>query len=205
MLIASVYILFPHEHPELRDISLQQFQWTIERFTAMQERNPFARSAQGVLKAILAKVNKAISNAETPSPNTTEGATSATPASTRGTTDSTPGSSFSRANPGPGSTTSTSAATTIGDSSSAYPPPPGTAPDWAMPSAENLASLAPMFPTSDLIYHDLNAVPEDGIMAPPLGGQTGLDQGGLAWQFGGDFAEDTFWQFLNQQQLGTAI
>lgn len=73
-----------------------------------------------------------------------------------------------------------------------------------MPSAESLASLAPMFPTSDLIYHDLNAVFDDGLVAPPLGDQTGLEPGSLSWQFGGDFAEDTFWQFLNQQQLSTA-
>lgn len=205
VLIASVYILFPHEHPELRDISLQQFQWTIERFSAMQERNPFARSAQGVLKAILGKVIKAVNNSEAPSPNLTEGGgSSATPSSTRGTTDSTPGSSFSKAPANPSSIAST--APKIEDHPSAYPPPPGTGPYWAMPSADSLASLVPMFPTSDLIFNDLNVVHDGsgGMVAPPLGEQAGLGDGGMAWQFGGDFGEDTLWQFLNQYQPGMA-
>ena len=84
--------------------------------------------------------------------------------------------------------------------------------DWSM---EWLASLAPMYPTYDLLINDPGVV-DDGMMMPPLGGNgevdvppatmTGCDgdDGLLPWQFGGGFGEDTVWQFLNQYEPGTS-
>ncbi|CAM1503937.1 Fc.00g015280.m01.CDS01 [Cosmosporella sp. VM-42] len=185
VLIASVYILFPHEHPELTGSVLQHFQWTTERFSAMQERNPLARSAQGVLRAIIARVKKAVSSVAPPS--STEGRSLGTPTSdgkaTTAATESTPASSLSAGEP------------------FAYPQP-STGNEWTVPSTDNLASIAPMFPTSDLIYNDLNAVHDNNVLMPPLGGEPTLDGGDFAWQFGGDLGDDSFWQLLNQFQPG---
>ncbi|KAF7541228.1 hypothetical protein G7Z17_g11993 [Cylindrodendrum hubeiense] len=194
VLIASVYILFPHEHPEFTGSVLQHFQWTIERFSAMQERNPLAKAAQGVLRAIVTRFKKAISNpagnrsSHTPSTDikrSTDRSMSATTGSTPETLSSEPRRAFGYS----------------------QAPPSDMAAGVSMPSADNLAMLAPMFPMGDLIYNDLNVV-QDGIALPPTmqgevegtgGTGTGDDFG---WLFGGDL-DDTVWQMLNQfQQVG---
>lgn len=208
-MIASIYILFPGEYPELRESALQQFQWTIERFGAMQNRNPLARSALGVLRAILVKFTKAIGNG---AGEGLPGTSSGTPASTRGTTtdSTTPNSSTNRGgvyDPSLGSslTTGTSGTTGTGtgtgttdDVSFSGPPAPGPMGDWTMAPVDALASIAPMYPTSDLIFNDLSVV-DDGTL--PLMGDvpcmTG-DMTGDEWHFEGGFGSNTVWQFLNQ-------
>ena len=74
--------------------------------------------------------------------------------------------------------------------------------DWSLPPVDNLAAIAPLFPTSDLIYNDLTGIPQQGMMAVPMDGDdASLGTGGvLPWQFEGDFGEDTVWQILNQFQ-----
>lgn len=73
-----------------------------------------------------------------------------------------------------------------------------------MPSMDELASLAPMYPTYDLIFNDLNVV-DDGLL--PLGDVPALtdnDAQAMPWHFGGGFGEDTVWQLLNQYEPGTS-
>lgn len=72
---------------------------------------------------------------------------------------------------------------------------------WEIPADDNLAGIAPMFATGDLIYNDLTAF-QDGDVLPSsshneLNETNGMD-GPLGWQFGGDIGQDTLWQFLNQ-------
>ncbi|KAK7430606.1 hypothetical protein QQZ08_002898 [Neonectria magnoliae] len=187
VLIASIYILFPHEHPELTGSVLQHFQWTVERFSAMQERNPLAKSAQGVLRAIVARFKKAISNPAgsrgyTPSADIKANAGR----STSDTTESTPESS------------SLGPAETFGY---AQAPPADMTTRWMMPSAGNVAMLAPMFPMGDIIYNDLNVVQEGATL--PGGELEGIDGTGTSdfgWLFGGDLGDDTVWQMFNQFQ-----
>lgn len=198
VLIASVYILFPHEHLEFKASVYQHFQWTIERFSAMQERNPLAKSAQGVLRAIVSRFKKALECPATATTTTRDdsvgGDSSETPASETkssmesnlAATQSTPASSLGMAD------------------GYAYPQPPMQT-DWMMPSADSLAGIAPMFPTHDLLFNDLSAVPDDMLMAPKMDGQPPMfDTDELAWQFGGAWGDDTVWGFLNQyhQQPG---
>lgn len=60
VMMASIYILFPKEHPELLNNALQHFQWGVERFETMAERNRLAGAALGVLNAIYIRLKKAI-------------------------------------------------------------------------------------------------------------------------------------------------
>ncbi|KAK1760644.1 fungal-specific transcription factor domain-containing protein [Echria macrotheca] len=60
VLMASVYILFPKEHRDLVQNALQHFQWAVERFEAMSERNALARAALGVLQAIFVRLKKSL-------------------------------------------------------------------------------------------------------------------------------------------------
>ncbi|KAF4975061.1 hypothetical protein FZEAL_8107 [Fusarium zealandicum] len=171
VLIASVFIIFPHEYVELTGNILEHFQWTIERFSAMQERNPLAKSAQGVLRAIVARFKRAIAKAQRYSPLSTM--------APRGKT-----------------TESTSASSSL-DTNDAYGLRSVTEAGWLAPSADSLATMAPFFPTGDLIYNDLTAGP-DGMMLRlgTMGGDIG--SGDFTWQFGGDWGDDTVWQMLNQ-------
>jgi hypothetical protein len=58
--MASIYILFPKEQPELVQNAMQHFQWAVERFEAMSERNALARAALGVLQAIRIRLRKSL-------------------------------------------------------------------------------------------------------------------------------------------------
>jgi hypothetical protein len=58
--MASIYILFPKEQPELVSAAMQHFQWAVERFEAMSERNALARAALGVLHAIHIRLKKSL-------------------------------------------------------------------------------------------------------------------------------------------------
>lgn len=58
--MASIYILFPKEHPDLTQRAIQHFHWAVERFEAMSARNSLAKSALGVLHAICVRMTKAL-------------------------------------------------------------------------------------------------------------------------------------------------
>ncbi|KAH7246139.1 hypothetical protein BKA59DRAFT_477294 [Fusarium tricinctum] len=174
VLLASVYILFPREHTEFTDKTIEHFQWTIERFSAIQERNPLAKSAQGVLRAIVARFKRAMEKAQNGSlPSLTDGSTVD---SSKTASGSTPGSSSLDSNGLPAL-----------DST------------WMFPSADALNMMAPFFPTGDLVYNDLTAGP-DMAMAPLPFTDNQNEVGGddLIWQFGGGWGDDTVWQMLNQ-------
>lgn len=186
VLIASLYILFPHEHPEFKASVYQHFQWTIERFSAMQDRNPLAKAAQGVLKAIVARFKNAVESSAKGS-DVIDCGTSDTPTSEArsnldtnlAATNSTPDSSLG-----------------MGDGYT-YPQP-SMQTYWTMPPSDSLAGIAPMFPTHDLLFNDLSAVPDDMLLPAKLDGQPALDADDSAWQFGGDWGDDTVWRLLNQ-------
>lgn len=153
----------------------------------MQDRNPLAKSAQGVLRAIVARFKKAISSTE-----------SVTGYETR--SSDTPGSDGKQSGGGTNSTPASSLGTGV---SYSYPQPSASN-EWSVSSIDGLASIAPMFPTSDLIYHDLNAFSDESIGLPLMDGEAAINTDDFAWQFGGDLEDDTLWQFLNQYQPGVA-
>lgn len=195
MLLSTIFLVFPQEHEELKQSALQQFQWTLERFSAMQERNPLARSAQGVLKAILAKLTKALNMAL---PNTHHqqqqqqqqaGVLPATPASVLGSTASTTSQSVGKQTP----LSFTHTAPSIEDKKDVAPGE--WAASWTTP--DNLASMAPMYPTYDLLFNDLS------VTTGPFDSMTIMDNPHPhPWHFGGGFGEDTVWTLLNQYPYG---
>ncbi|KAK4167353.1 OMPdecase-domain-containing protein [Cladorrhinum sp. PSN259] len=60
VLLATIYILFPKEHPSLLQPALQHFQWAVERFEAMSVRNSLAKAALGVLHAIRLRLDRSL-------------------------------------------------------------------------------------------------------------------------------------------------
>ncbi|KAK0634675.1 humps family-domain-containing protein [Bombardia bombarda] len=58
VLVTSIYILFPREHPEMVQNAIQHFHWAVERFEAMADRNALAKAGLGVLKAIYLRLKK---------------------------------------------------------------------------------------------------------------------------------------------------
>ncbi|KAM0419364.1 hypothetical protein ACHAPD_002923 [Fusarium lateritium] len=173
VLLASVYILFPREHAEYTDKTIEHFKWTIERFSAIQERNPLAKSAQGVLRAIVARFKRAISKARDGSvPSLTEGSTAGSGKTAAG---STPGNSTLGSGDFSGLMTTDST--------------------WMLPSADDMNTMAPFFPTGDLVYNDLTAGPGLEMLPLPLTDDQTYDS---MWQFGGGWGDDTVWQVLNQ-------
>lgn len=219
VLVATLFILFPREQTELRQIALQQFQWTIERFMAMQDRNPYARSGLGILKAILAKLTRSINNSPSPPGTTSDSTTARSHEEPSSYTPSGPGSHSHGgdvSSRGDGVTPDRNDAVTYGST---------TGTDWTVPTSDTLASLAPLFPTSDLFFNDLNVIydetnqnggatngggfPENILSQDDeatVAGMMGMNSDALDLgaafpaQFGGGFGEDTVWQFLNQYQ-----
>lgn len=58
--MASIFILFPKDNSEYVPVALQHFQWAVERFEAMSERNLLAAAARRVLLAIHYRLEKAL-------------------------------------------------------------------------------------------------------------------------------------------------
>lgn len=58
--MASIFILFPKDNAEFVTDALQHFQWAVERFETMSERNRLAAAARGVLHAIHVRLKKAL-------------------------------------------------------------------------------------------------------------------------------------------------
>ena len=63
ILIAAIYILYPFENRDDLDDSLQHFEWAMERFDVMGDRNAMSKAALGVLKAIHVPLKKALQSA----------------------------------------------------------------------------------------------------------------------------------------------
>ncbi|KAI2617465.1 hypothetical protein GGR54DRAFT_208057 [Hypoxylon sp. NC1633] len=90
--------------------------------------------------------------------------------------------------------------------------------DWSLPTDFDFSSIMPMYPMADIAYNDLTAVPgvgegaaaatwpetpfpiAPGLTAGAGSGAVGEDQQQQqgAWQFGGEFGNDTLWTILNQ-------
>ena len=188
--MATIYMIFPQEHHEFRQTALQQFHWAIERFSAMQERNPLAKSALGVLKVIHAKfinaINRALEMEASTGGSTASGGLRSleTPSSKQGhaistVTGTSPSTSSSGSRgvlddgtgQGGSLTTMSGGEEGVAQSSMAFTPggmKAGGSVDntngWSMAPAMDLSSLQPMFPTYDLLFNDLNVV-DDGTMA----------------------------------------
>ncbi|OIW27959.1 OMPdecase-domain-containing protein [Coniochaeta ligniaria NRRL 30616] len=221
VLMASIYILFPKEQPELVQTAMQHFQWAVERFEAMSERNALARAALGVLHAIHIRLKKSLnffgSVSATPLPALL---LPPTPAATSG------GGSDNASPDAPLGGSSTSASVVGGQTGSSSLETPTTASsggefyggggdgnggnnsggfDWNLPNGFDWASIQPIFATGDLVYNDLVGIPDGsevqqwgGGLGGGLGAQQQQGQQQQPWQFEGDFGNDSVWNLLNQ-------
>ncbi|KAI1341852.1 hypothetical protein F5Y15DRAFT_375468 [Xylariaceae sp. FL0016] len=178
VMVASIYILFPKEHPELLANTRQHFQWAVERFEKMAERNRLAHAALGVLHAIWVRFKKAVGNGSLTHPcNGAQGnSNGASQASSVAQTPQTGSerSSLQQANLSSNSTLPTP------DTENTTPIDPGLTPgrspsdvlsgaQWQLPADFDFSSLMPMYPMGDIIYNDLTGVsggPGNGVEAP---------------------------------------
>ncbi|KAM0247872.1 hypothetical protein ACHAQJ_009688 [Trichoderma viride] len=202
-LIASIYILFPYEYAQFRETALQHCHLTVERFATMKDMNPLANSALGVLRAVVARLVKAIGNcAPLSSAGTSVGLVrhnSDTPASTGKSFGSTPASSVGRSSiegsfKGPSEPASSAAVTTstTDDTPSFSTMMSG---GWEMPQNGNgFSGIAPFFAMGDLLFKDLTVDQNDNI--PPHADSDALLGDSFMWQFEGGFGEDTIGTFL---------
>ncbi|PMB67347.1 putative transcriptional regulatory protein C1F7.11c [Beauveria bassiana] len=201
VVVASIFILFPRENPGLRDNAVRRFHWTIAKFEAIREHNAVARAAQGVLNAIQARFIKAVgSSVPGPSPDAEAPLDEPTPPDQ--TADG------NRAGLAMSSNTSTnglSLGISTSDEDSAAGSWANDVNAWSLPE-ESLSALAPIYPTSDLLFNDLVAKYGNSDLEGCALGLIGTqqqqapgDRFGMSCQFDGDFAVDnTFWQFMNQ-------
>ncbi|KAJ8064490.1 hypothetical protein OCU04_006823 [Sclerotinia nivalis] len=60
VLTAAIYIMYPLENRDDLESSLQHVQWAMERFEVMGDRNPIAKAALGVLRAVYVRLKKAL-------------------------------------------------------------------------------------------------------------------------------------------------
>ncbi|KAI0843686.1 hypothetical protein F5Y06DRAFT_255571 [Hypoxylon sp. FL0890] len=227
IMIASIYILFPREHAELLPTVRQHFEWAIERFETMAIRNRLAKAALGVLHAIYIRFKKAVGFGFTTKSISDVGCSSTSGYGlTSSSSDmQTPNSlsepaSQNQSNPSTVPTTTERGGSV--SSGTGLTPASGTdnnvfaSADWSFPTDFDFSSIMPMYPLGDIAYNDLTAIP--GGDGPPttwpetFPGTTGVGNGlstsvpagsvgeeqPAAWQFGGEFGNDTLWNILNQ-------
>lgn len=220
MVVASIFILFPCEHQDMRESAVERFYWTMERFSAMRERNSVARAAQGVLAAIHSRFIKAVGHRKSNTPLSASAATSSSSSApqqadsgifSQDPSDGSPASTLS----GGGLTAASAGSVSSG---APAPPPapvgmdlsplpeqwgaPGTS--WVVPqeAADDMvfSALAPLYPTYELLYNDL--VARGGPIDPLFGGGGGgggsgsggdgdvMGDGMVPFLFDGDFDGD---------------
>lgn len=225
--MASIFILFPKENTEYVSTALQHFQWAMERFETMSERNKLAAAARNVLKAVYMRLKSSVKctqKAEGDSldqpaqesaplaPTAPNGEAMSPFSSMAGGGDTSRSSLLTPA----ASTTSGSSGDPFGSvsgASGAAPIDPGlsgmAASDWTLPEGFHWSSIQPVYAMADVAYNDLMGISSNvGETTSPLpnwaGGTPLLNDvpagGGESqpWLFGGDFGNDSVWSLLNQ-------
>jgi hypothetical protein len=179
ILISSIYILFPKEHPELVQSALQHFRWAFERFSAMSDRNALAKSALGILQAVYVRLKKSLGitclaekamltchpsalGTAAPSPFSFSFSFPETNVSSHTGTEAGSPQPFTNTITVPTSDGNMVANHTLNGAATSSPTGLflGTADtsnfDWNLPNDFNWASLQPIYATGDLLYNDLS-------------------------------------------------
>jgi len=217
VLMSAIYILFPKENPSLLQNAMQHFQWSVERFETMSERNSLAKAAVSVLRAIYIRLKKSLGMGfvckspvpaiETPA-SLVDPISNIDPSLTDGSlTGSTgPSPTVPSANgytPGASSLDTSSNGDPYGAvsavSTTAAEPTGGQGIDFGLPPDFDWASIQPIFPTGDLVYNDLSGIGNSvsaSASAWTPNTPSVVDQS--PWQFDGDFTNNSLWNVLNQ-------
>ncbi|KAI1753010.1 hypothetical protein F4782DRAFT_498052 [Xylaria castorea] len=188
VMVASIYILFPREHLELLDQARQHFQWAVDRFEKMAERNHLARSALGVLQAIWIRFKKAVGHgfltchcsetarAETEAASrwlTSQSEAHASSSASSTTHRASNDASVTASAPSCSTQTPGTELNTPLGSGGTGPSPPSVPPDnsalispeWTLPTDFDFGAIMPMYPMGDIAYNDLT-----GVLGASIGG-----------------------------------
>jgi len=205
ILLAAIYILHPQENRDRADDTIQHFEWAMDRFETMIGRSATAKTALGVLKAINAKMKKALSQSQatvqslpSPSHTTTPSTTSSTSSHTAATSPSNP-TSVSRSE-------SQYTLPTISNITSSNPIASAAWDNFNgpnnIPQTFDFSAMAPLLPMHDLLYKDLNTFTDLPMQSMPHTNLYDLNTAPeAAWQFEGDFGNDSFWGIMNNYNL----
>ncbi|TGJ85203.1 hypothetical protein E0Z10_g3531 [Xylaria hypoxylon] len=185
VMVASIYILFPKEHLELLDQARQHFQWAVDRFEKMAERNHLARSALGVLQAIWIRFKKAVGHGfltchcseaarvETEAASrwlASQSEAHASSVSSHRASHDTSAISVLSCSTQP--TPQTDLTTPLGSGGTGPTPPTAASdndvmlsPEWTLPTDFDFGTIMPMYPMGDIAYNDLT-----GVLGAAVGG-----------------------------------
>ncbi|KAM0330498.1 hypothetical protein ACHAQA_003443 [Verticillium albo-atrum] len=198
VLMASIYILFPRENVAMASTAMQEFQWTMERFEVIADRNRLANSARGVLQAIYKKFRKVIENQIPPRCTSSLSRTPASTADSLGSARDSISTGLTNLDTSPPEELrdikDEQMVMPVSATDTTYPPPPAPT-DWAMPTNFDFANMAPLFPMNDIISHDLNIIGSGMGWSPPAVPAQQMVPPGV---FEGDFGGDSFWSLMNQ-------
>ncbi|KAI0884876.1 uncharacterized protein GGS22DRAFT_164550 [Annulohypoxylon maeteangense] len=178
IMIASIYILFPREHAELLATVRQHFEWAIERFEKMANRNRLAQAALGVLHAIYIRFKKAVGYSCKATSEVGGSTTSCSGASGSCSDMQTPSSLSEPSSQNQSSVSNNTAPSTLPtstdrgrsvSSSAGLTPASGVennvfaGTDWSFPTDFDFSSIMPIYPIGDIAYNELTAVPGGDI------------------------------------------
>ncbi|KAI1495598.1 Orotidine 5'-phosphate decarboxylase [Biscogniauxia marginata] len=202
VMIASIYILFPREHPELLSKTRQHFQWAVERFEKIAERNRLAHAAlgksvgHGFLECPVGGIHHCggrlnadkDSNSNDSNKHESGMANSHTDpalASHHPSISSTSGSSTTipttttmeqgttPISSGPGTTTGLTPASSSSADNNAVNNNMFADAEWSLPTDFDFSSLMPMYPMGDVAYNDLTGILANGDGGGGGGGNDG--------------------------------
>ncbi|RDW88945.1 hypothetical protein BP6252_00977 [Coleophoma cylindrospora] len=215
VVLAAIHIIHPWENREHIDDSLQHFDWAMERFQTISQRNVIAKGALGVLKAIHVRFMKALGLAKSNSPGPTKiGLNKSGPPRVRTPLPTPPIKSdipspvlshsiYQQSQPISStrssiSTTTNSATTNVqasSTSSSSYSPPDDSWNTTIPPTNFDVTSLAPLQPMHDLLFNDLTGAGFDSQL-DALGPGLDIYNQGLGIPAGGlSTVPNSSWQF----------
>ncbi|KAL8380714.1 hypothetical protein RB595_005137 [Gaeumannomyces hyphopodioides] len=254
VLVATVFVLFPREHPDLLPDALQHFAWAVERFEVLSRRNNLARSAVAVLRAIWVRLERSLAQSSAAAvPVDPRLAVADAQGGSDVVSPFSSGGGLLGVTPSPSSATAAAVPSTRdvsingGDGNENGSAGGGldallartSAEPWSLPSDFDWSAIQTLHPTSDLAYNELMtgdhgvfagaggfladggtaelqtwlppphgvfsngggevaaAASGTGLATPDSGNNTQGQQNNTAWQFEGDFGDDSIWKVLN--------
>lgn len=223
VLVAAIYIMYPRENTQHLDDTVLHIEWALQRFERMSKYNRSAKSGLGVLQALQMRLKKALRA----SPRTIGQSNNLSSGMTPSLLESSIMSSLPRQSSSNHSYPS-HLGTVPGNSTMDLPrgsgecqthlPPPEVnynnaamypiSLDWApvastpvMNTAFEFGLSTPLRPLHDLVYNNLEGELLANRTQPTLPASNQmLFDANAAWQFGGDFQDDSFWNFMNHAQ-----
>lgn len=223
VLVAAIYIVYPRENTQHLDDTVLHIEWALQRFERMSKYNRSAKSGLGVLQALQMRLKKALrANPRTIAQNNNSSSVEIPRLQLSSNTSSIPSRNSSsnsyQAMPASMAGSNTRDLHHGLDRSQVHLPPPQvsynnpamyhaslnwapTAPPPVMSTDFDFGPCTPLRPLHDLIYNNLEGELLANPMQPtfPTSNQMLVDPN-AAWQFGGDFQDDSFWNFMNHAQ-----